>query len=315
MNTKPPFRITRRNAIALAAAATAYGGFGRSFAAAPAVLATRPIPRSGERLPVIGIGTSQVWDFDLADAPVHAERRAVLEKMLASGAKLIDTAPVYGRAEANVGALVTELNARDKFFIATKVGVSGGTRAEMLAEMRQSQQRLQTKRSDLLQYHSARTAETDLGLLRDWQKAGNTRYVGVTHWQDSSHEVLAEVLKRQKPDFVQVNYSLDARDAEENVLPVARDLGIAVLINVPFGRNRLFNAVNGKTVPAFAQEFGATTWAQFFLKFILANEAVTAINPGTDKPEYMADNITAGCGPAPTAAQRKQMLDYWATLG
>jgi aryl-alcohol dehydrogenase-like predicted oxidoreductase len=315
MNSKPLFRITRRDAILMAAATAFCGALGRPVAAATAPLATRAIPRTGERLPVIGIGTSQVWDFDLADSSVHAERRAVLETMIAGGAKLIDTAPVYGRAEANVGALVAELKARDKFFIATKVGVGGGTPAELLAEMRQSQQRLQTQRSDLLQYHSARTAETDLGLLRDWQRAGNTRYVGVTHWQDSSHEVLAEVLKRQKPDFVQVNYSLDARDAEENVLPVARDLGIAVLINVPFGRNRLFNAVKGKMVPAFAQEFGATTWAQFFLKFILANEAVTAINPGTDKPEYMADNITAGRGAAPTAAQRKQMLNYWATFG
>lgn len=315
MNSKPPSRVTRREALALAAATATCSALGRSFAATPAVLATRPIPRSGEQLPVIGIGTSQVWDFDLADAAVHAERRAVLEAMLASGAKLIDTAPVYGRAEANVGALVSELKARERFFIATKVGVSGGTTAELLAEMQQSQQRLQTQRSDLLQYHSARTAETDLGLLRDWQRAGNTRYVGVTHWQDSSHEVLAEVLKRQKPDFVQVNYSLDARDAEDNVLPVARELGIAVLINVPFGRNRLFNAVKGKTVPTFAAEFGATTWAQFFLKFILANAAVTAINPGTDKPEYMADNIAAGIGPAPTAKQRQQMLDYWAALG
>jgi aryl-alcohol dehydrogenase-like predicted oxidoreductase len=314
MNPKAPLMITRRDAIAMAAAAAACGRFAKTDAAAPSGLATRRIPRTGEPLPVIGIGTSQVWDFDLADAPVHAERRAVLETMLKGGAKLIDTAPVYGRAEANVGALVAELKARDRFFIATKVGVTPGTPAEMLAEMQQSQQRLQMQRFDLLQYHSARTAETDLGPLRDWQRAGKTRYVGVTHWQDSSHEVLAAVLKRQKPDFVQVNYSLDARDAEETVLPVAQELGIAVLINVPFGRNRLFNAVKGRTVPDFAQEFGATTWAQFFLKFILANDKVTAINPGTDKPEYMLDNIAAGCGPAPTAAQRKQMLDFWATL-
>ncbi|MEO7773240.1 MAG: aldo/keto reductase [Steroidobacteraceae bacterium] len=309
--------LTRREALVLAGgaalAAMLPGSWSEAVAAGASPLLMRSIPRTGEKLSVIGLGTSQVFDFDLADAAVHAERRAVLEKMLAGGATLIDTAPSYGSAEGNVGALLEEIKARDRFFIATKVGVKA-TAAETLAEMQQSQQRLRTQRSDLLQLHNVRSASTDLGALREWQKAGNTRYIGITHWQDSAHDLLVELMQKQKPDFVQVNYSLDARAAEDVVLPAARDLGIAVLTNVPFGRNRLFRAVRGKEVPAFAKDFGATSWAQVFLKFILANDAVTCVIPGTDKPQYMVENIAAGSGAVPMSAQRKQILDYWSSL-
>jgi aryl-alcohol dehydrogenase-like predicted oxidoreductase len=306
--------LSRRDAIAIGLAAASGGSMGGALAAAPAALLTRPVPRSGERLPVIGVGTSEAFEYDGGDAAEHAERRAVLEKMLAGGATLIDTAPSYGAAETNLGALLGALRGRDRFFIATKVGVKSSA-AATLAEMEQSLVRLKTQKVELLQLHNVRSADTDLAVLREWQQAGKTRYVGVTHFRDPSHDVLAEVLKRQKPDFVQVNYSLDERSAEERVLPAARDNGIAVIINVPFGRNRLFNAVRGKPLPAFARELGATTWAQVFLKFILANEAVTCIIPGTADAAHMADNIAAGMGSAPTAAQRKQILDYWSTLG
>lgn len=314
MKPRPQSGITRREAIASGlAAASGCAHFGALAAAPAAALQTRLIPATGERLPVIGVGTSQVFEYPTSDAAVHAERRAVLEAMLAGGASLIDTAPSYGNAEANVGALLAQLRARNRFFIATKVGVKDSA-AESRAEMQQSLQRLQVEKIDLLQLHNVRTADTDLAVLREWQKAGRTRYVGVTHWRDTSHDVLAEVLKRQKPDFVQINYSLDARAAEDRVLPTARDNGIAVLINVPFGRNRLFNAVRGKPVPEFAKEFGAASWAQVFLKFILANEAVTCVIPGTDKPEYMKDNVAAGTGATLTAAQRRQILDHWASI-
>jgi aryl-alcohol dehydrogenase-like predicted oxidoreductase len=310
MTNESGLHITRRAALALAAASAAAFG---AIAAAPPALMTRAIPKSGERLPVIGTGTSLVFEFDLNDAGVHAERRAVLEKMLAGGARVIDTAPSYGSAEANVGALLAELKARDKFFVATKVGVKGSA-AETLAEMQQSQRRLQTEKFDLLELHNVRSGDTDLGVLREWQKAGKARYIGITTSNEASHDVLLDVMKKQKPEFIQLNYSLDARGAEERVLPAARDSGVAVFINLPFGRNRLFRAVRGKPLPDFAKELEATSWAQLFLKFILANEAVTCVIPGTDKPEYMVDNIAAGSGTALSTAQRKQILDHWATI-
>jgi aryl-alcohol dehydrogenase-like predicted oxidoreductase len=306
-------QITRRAALALAlASAAGSAAFGASPAAPPALM-TRAIPKSGEKLPVIGTGTSLVFEFERDDAGVHAERRAVLEKMLAGGARVIDTAPSYGNAEANVGALLAELKSRDRFFVATKVGVKGSA-AETLAEMQQSQHRLQTEKFDLLELHNVRSGATDLGVLREWQKAGKTRYIGITTSNEAAHDVLLEVMKKQKPEFIQVNYSLDARGAEDRLLPAAHDSGVAVFINLPFGRNRLFRAVRGKALPGFAQELGASSWAQLFLKFILANPAVTCVIPGTDKPEYMVDNIAAGSGPALTASQRKQILDYWASV-
>ncbi len=281
-------------------------------AAAPRVLETRAIPSSGEKLPVIGIGTSEV--FNIGSDPVErGQRRQVLDAMITGGAKVIDTAPSYARAEAVVGELIDERKLREKFFIATKVGVKDIPSQQ--AELTQSLATLRTAQVDLLQLHNVRGAGTSLAFLRDFKQAGKTRYIGITHWQDYSHDTLVEVIKREKPDFLQINYSLDARAAENKLLPTARDNGVAVMINVPFGRNRLFNAVRGKTVPAFAKEFGASTWAQLFLKFILANDAVTCVIPGTDKPEYMVDNIIAGSGPAPTPAQRKRILDYWESLG
>jgi aryl-alcohol dehydrogenase-like predicted oxidoreductase len=274
-------------------------------------LATRPIPRTGEALPVIGIGTSQVFDIG-SDPAERAPRRQVLDAMIAGGATIIDTAPSYARAEAVVGELLAERQLRPKFFVATKVGVKDP--AAQQAELAKSLVVLKTPRVDLMQLHNVRDANQGLAFLREFQQAGKTRYVGVTHWMDSSHDLLTTVVTREKPDFLQINYSLDARHAEERLLPAAKDAGVAVLVNVPFGRNRLFNAVRGRELPGFAKELGATSWAQLFLKFILANDAVTAIIPGTDKPEYLVDNIAAGSGPAPTAAQRRQILDYWASI-
>ncbi|MEP7311649.1 MAG: aldo/keto reductase [Pseudomonadota bacterium] len=274
-------------------------------------LDSRAIPRTGELLPVIGIGTSEVFNIG-SDPADRLPRRHVLDAMVAGGAKVIDTAPSYARAEAVVGELIDERKLRDRFFIATKVGVMDAESQQ--AELLRSLGVLRTPHVDLIQLHNVRGADTSLAFLREFQQAGKTRYVGITHWQDYSHDTLIEVIRKEKPDFLQINYSLDARAAEARLLPTARDNGVAVLINVPFGRNRLFNTVRGEQVPAFAKEFGATTWAQLFLKFILANDAVTCVIPGTDKPEYMVDNIAAGSGPVPTAVQRQQILEYWGRL-
>lgn len=303
--------MNRRDAL-LGVGAAALLAPGLASAAAPSGLQTRLIPRSGEALPIVGIGTSEVFDVG-TDAAERAPRRAVLDGMLAGGAKVIDTAPSYARAEGVVGDLLNERALHGRFFIATKVAVKPA--AAQLAEMQASLARLHTSRVDLMQLHNVRGVfDTDLSALRDFQAAGHARYVGITHWRDFAHDNLAQILRRERPDFLQVNYSLDARGAEAHLLPTAKEHGVAVLVNVPFGRNRLFDAVRGRPLPPFAAELGVSSWAQLFLKFVLANDAVTCVIPGTDRPEYLRDNLAAGAGSAWTQAQRRQVLDYWTTV-
>jgi aryl-alcohol dehydrogenase-like predicted oxidoreductase len=285
-----------------------------AHAAATPVL-TRPIPRTGERLPVIGLGTAIV--FDIADdAAKRTERRAVIQTMIEGGARLIDTAPSYGAAESVVGDLVSDLKVRDRLFLATKVRAAG--RDASIAEFQQSLRRLRTDKLDLMQLHnvgaSAGETAAQIALLREWKERGTFRYVGVTHFIGSANERLIEAMQREKPDFVQVNYSMAERSAEQRLLAVAAETGTAVLVNLPFGRGKLFNAVRGRQVPDWAAEFDATTWGQFFLKYILAHEAVTCVIPGTDKPEYMLDNLDAGRGRLPDAAMRRRMIGFWEAL-
>lgn len=279
--------------------------------AAPSPLLERPIPRSGGRLPVVGLGTAIVFDIG-ADAAARAERRAVIQTMIDGGARLIDTAPSYGTAEVVVGDLLAAMGAREKIFLATKVRV--GSREDNIAEMQRSLKRLRTDKVDLMQLHNVSDPKTDLRALREWREKGYTRYIGITHSQPGTQDRLAEVIRREKPEFVQINYSLAERGAEERLLPLARDTGTAVLINLPFGRGRLFSAVRGKSLPEWAGEFDAGSWGQFFLKYLLANEAVTCVIPGTDKPEYMVDNLNAGRGRLPDAAMRRKMVDFWESL-
>jgi aryl-alcohol dehydrogenase-like predicted oxidoreductase len=314
---KPAPRLfTRREALAVTAgvaAALAIMPAGAATAAARPVL-TRPIPRTGERLTVIGLGTAIVFDIG-DDAAPRAERRAVIDTLLQGGGRLIDTAPSYGAAESVVGDLLADLKAREKAFVATKVRVAGRERA--IAEMQQSQRRLRTERIDLMQIHNVGFVDRggvaeQLALLREWKARGVFRYIGVTHSQSQAraNDRLIEILRTEKLDFIQVNYSMAERSVEERLLPAAADTGTAVLVNLPFARARLFRAVRGRPVPAWAAEFDATTWGQFFLKYILASEAVNCVIPGTDKPEYMVDNLSAGRGRLPDAAMRRRMTGH-----
>jgi aryl-alcohol dehydrogenase-like predicted oxidoreductase len=290
-----------------------------AFAAATPVL-TRPIPRTGERLPVVGLGTAIVFDIG-DDAGQRAERRAVIQTMLEGGGRLIDTAPSYGRAEAVLGDLLEAMRARDKIFLATKVRATD-SREACLAEMRESVKRLRTIKLDLLQIHNVgfrgrgETA-TQLALLREWKAEGVCRYIGVTHSQNqaAANDRLVDLMRTEKLDFVQVNYSMAERSVEQRLLAVAAESGTAVLINLPFGRGRLFSAVRGKPVPEWAAEFDARSWGQFFLKYLLSHEAVTCVIPGTDKPEYMVDNLNAGRGRLPDAAMQRKMVQFWESLG
>lgn len=273
-------------------------------------LLQRQIPSSGELLPVIGLGTSRTHDVALSEAAL-APLREVLRTLVNGGASLIDTAPSYGRAEAVCGALAAEDGMRRKLFLATKVSSTGRSAGER--QLAASFAALKTDTLDLVQVHNLQDTATQLGLLRELKQQGQVRYIGITHYLDSAHERLLEVLRREPVDFVQFNYSIGERNAERELLPYCADKGIATLINRPFQRAALFDRVRGQALPDWAAvELDASSWAQLMLKFILAHPAVTAVIPATSNPRYMADNLLAGQGRLPDAAQRKRIAELFA---
>jgi aryl-alcohol dehydrogenase-like predicted oxidoreductase len=304
--------LSRRSVLAAGAAAAALP----AAAQAPGgPVRTKPIPVSREPLPVVGIGTAIIFDYQ-NDPVKTAERTAVLQTLTApGGGKLIDTASGYGMAEARLGELIESLKIRDKVFLATKFESRRTDRAAQIASMQESQRRLRTQSFDLMQAWNVSDANYDLALVREWKAQGICRYTGITTSFDGAYGALEAVLKREKPDFFQVNYSLADRDAEARLIPAAADAGCAILTNLPFGRNSMFTKVAGKPLPDFAKDFDATSWAQFFLKFLISHPAITAVIPGTDKQQYMVDNLGAGRGRLPDAAMRKRMVDYWTSLG
>lgn len=306
-----PPGFTRR-AFLRAGLATGAGALPLTSAFAAEPLLTRPIPKTGESLACVGIGTAIVFDIG-ADEAKRVERAAVIRTLLEGGARLIDTAPSYGSAEDVVGDLLAALQVRDKVFLATKVRVTD--RDATFTEMRRSLSRLRTDKVDLIQLHNPRDPNTDLRALREWREQGHARYIGITNSNVSTYDALAEIVKREKPDFLQVSYSLAERSAEERLLSVAADTGTGVLTALPFGRGQLFRAVRGKPLPDWAAEIGATSWAQVFLKYLLSNPAVNGVIPGTDRAEYMADNLNAGRGRLPDAALRRRMVAFWESLG
>ena len=306
----PP--ISRRDMIATGAAALAAAGAGPAFAQAAGAVRTKPIPVSKEALPVIGIGTAVIFDYE-NDPVKQAERAEVLKVLTAGGGSLIDTAPAYGKAEDRLGELMASTGLRSKIFLATKVAARSD-RAGQIAQMEQSKVRLKSPTFDLMQAWNVTDANYDLGLIKEWKAQKVCRYTGITSSFDAAYDALEQVIRREKPDFFQINYSLADRDAEARLLPAAMDSGAAVLTNGPFGRNSMFAKVAGKPLPDFAKEFDAATWPQYFLKFLLSHPAVTAVIPGTDKPQYMTDNLAAGRGRLPDAALRQRMIAHWATL-
>lgn len=305
MHTRRQF--LQRSALLAAVAAMAPLLATPSRAAEP--LLARRIPASGEELPAIGLGTSRVFDVELDDAAL-APLLEVLRTLVAGGASLVDTAPSYGRAEQVTGELARRLGVRDRLFLASKVSSSG--REAGRRQIEASFRALQTERIDLMQVHNLQDTATQLALLRELKAQGRLRYIGVTHYRDSAHDDLLAVLRKEKVDFVQFNYSVGERNAEKRLLPFCADHGIATLINRPFMRGALFARVKGQPLPALAQELGASSWAQLLLKYILAEPAVTAVIPATDKPRYMADNLLAGQGRLPDAQQRARIVELFA---
>lgn len=265
----------------------------------------RTIPSSGEQLPAIGLGTWQVFDVG-TDKASRAPLSEVLETLWNAGGSVVDSSPMYGRAEGVAGDLIAAANARDKTFIATKVWTRG--RVDGIAQMERSMQLMKTgKTIDLMQVHNLVDYKTHLDTLRGWKADGRVRYIGVTHYTPSAFDDLAAVLRSEKLDFVQLNYAVDDRAAEKVLLPLAADKGIAVLVNRPFGGGGALRRLKGKPLPDFAAQIGATSWAQLLLKFILAHPAVTCAIPGTSKPSHMADNVKAAMGSLPDAALRERI--------
>lgn len=269
-------------------------------------LNTRSIPATGEKIPVIGMGTS--GSFEVGESAGERDPlREVLRRFFAAGASLIDTAPTYGTAEDVLGALLAEQKLRPKAWIATKLsGVNG--REAGLAQFNDTLRRLKTDKVELLQVHNLGDLKTQLALARELKSEGKVRYVGVTHYLERAQDELAAVVQAEKPDFLQINYSVVTRGAEQRVLPLARDLGVAVLINRAFEDGKLFAQVKDKPLPAWAAEAGIASWAQAFLKFALSHPAVTVVIPATGKPDRQSDNLGAGVGPDLTEAQRQSLI-------
>ena len=272
---------------------------------------TRQIPSTSEEIPAIGLGTWQVFDAG-SDAAARAPLREVIAAFARAGGKVIDSSPMYGSAESVAGDLVAGLGLRERLFIATKVWTRG--RAEGIAEMERSFQRLRVTTMDLLQIHNLLDVEVHTKTLNDMKAKGRIRYTGITHYTSSAYAEVEKWLKKEKYDFLQINYSLAERESGKRILELCKDRNIAVIANRPFAEGAMFRRVRGKPLPPWAAEIGVASWAQYFLKWIVAHPAVTCAIPGTGKPEHIADNVAAGFGRLPDEKMRKQMAEYYDSL-
>jgi diketogulonate reductase-like aldo/keto reductase len=304
----PRTRLSRRTWLKLAAALT-LGGTMPAARAADRI--QRPIPKSGEAIPAVGLGTWQAFDV-AGDAPETAQARAALKALVELGGRVIDSSPMYGSAETVTGQLADELVVKSKLFVATKVWTSG--KQAGIRQMEDSMKKLRVERLDLMQVHNLVDAETHLATLREWRKAGRVRYLGVTHYHAGAHGDLEKTIRPGDLDFVQVNYSLAEPEAERRLLPAATASRTAVIVNRPFAEGAMFGRVKGKSLPDWAKEIGCESWAQFFLKWILSHPAVTCVIPGTRNAKHVADNLGAASGALPDEAMRRKMAAYFASL-
>lgn len=274
-------------------------------------LLQRAIPSSGEMLPVIGLGTWQAFDV----GPTPAERQP-LEEVLALfvklGGRVVDSSPMYGRAEQVIGDIAAKLDLHRSLFLATKVWTTG--KEQGIASMEKSLAKLQTKKIGLMQVHNLVDARTHLATLRDWKQKGRFRYFGITHYVSSGYGEVAKLLRTEKLDFVQINYSVLEREAEKEILPLAQERGVAVIVNRPFGGGDLFARVRQKPLPEWATDFDCHSWAQFLLKWIVAHPAVTCAIPATSKARHLEDNMQGGVGRLPDAKLRQRMIDAVSAL-
>lgn len=308
-------RIDRRTLLQLSfAAALAAGGALPVSAQSSSALLRKIIPSSGEKIPLIGVGTN---NYSPTTPEERAARRAVLERFTAAGLSVIDTAPAYRESERVLGELLADIGNRPKAFIATKVTAQGGTREEGFAMMEESMRRLRTDFIELMQVHNLVGTEVLLPLLREWVAAKKIRYIGITTSRDDQYPEMLRLMRAQKLDFIQVDYSLGNRGAADEILPLAADRGLAVLINLPFGGRRgggMFARVAGQALPDWAAEIDARSWGQVFLKYVVSHPAVTCAIPGMTKVSNLEDNLGAAQGRLPDAALRKRMEAFWDAL-
>ena len=314
----PSRRHLLSTALASAAGLTLMARHAVSFAAANNAnaaststepLSTRAIASTGEKIPTIGMGTSGSFEVGTS-ASERDPLREVLKRFFAGGGRLIDTAPSYGSAEDVLGEMLSESQLTPKLFLATKLSSIG--RQAGLEQFKQSLARLKMEKVDLLQVHNLRDWKTQFALIKELKAQGKVRYTGITHYVESAHDEIADVMQAVKPDFVQINYSVVSRNAEKRVFPMARELGIAVLANRTFEDGDLFSQVGDKPLPQWAAQAGLTSWAQAFLKFALSHPAVTVVIPATSKPERQSDNLKAGAGPSLTKEQRRELIAQFA---
>jgi diketogulonate reductase-like aldo/keto reductase len=270
----------------------------------------RPIPSSGEKLPVIGLGTYNVFDVE-SSAEAIVTRKNIVDMLAGEGGSVIDSSPMYNRAEKVVGDIIAAGDIRHALFLATKVWTNGKDAG--IAQMQRSADLMQTDIIDLMQVHNLRDTDIHMTTIRDWQEQGRIRYSGLTHYRADALDSLEAAMKKHQPDFIQINYSLGERAADKRLLPLAANLGVAVLINRPYQGGALFGAVSGQAVPDWAKHFAAS-WGQFFLKFIVSHPAVTCAIPATSKAHHMQDNLEAGFGELPDQPTRQRMVEFVAAL-
>jgi diketogulonate reductase-like aldo/keto reductase len=270
-------------------------------------LLKRQIPSSGEKLPVIGLGTWKTFDVGESESD-RSLLKVVLQELFEGGASVIDSSPMYGRSEKVVGDLSSELRLNDKLFLATKVWTSG--KEDGIRQMNASLSLLKRRQLGLMQIHNLVDWEVHLRTLRQWKEEGKIRYIGITHYTAGALPAMEKIMRDHPIDFIQLNYSIESRDPEKRVLPLAQDQGIAVLVNQPFEEGVLFQRVKGKSLPSWTSEFDCNSWAQFFLKFIITNPAVTCVIPGTSKPHHLIDNLKGGTGELPDNTMLQKMITF-----
>jgi diketogulonate reductase-like aldo/keto reductase len=303
--------ITRREVLSLLMAAAGTVALGNQANAEKPRMRTRVIPSTREPIPVIGLGTYNTFDIGSAESE-RAPIREVLKLFVEHGGRVVDSSPMYGKAESVAGELAAELGVREKLFLATKVWTSG--ESDGVRQMEESLQLLKTPKIDLMQVHNLLDWRTHLKTLRGWKEQGRVRYIGVTHYTASAYNELEAVMKSEPIDFVQINYSIAERDAEARILPLAQARGIGVLVNRPFAQANLFDRVRGKSLPAWVAEFDCQSWAQFFLKYVVGHPAVTCAIPATSKPAHLIDNMQAGYGRQPGPEARVKMAKLFQRL-
>ena len=302
--------LTRRKMLQISAGLLVCPG-SALFAASALPLIQRSIPSTGERIPVIGMGSSRTFDVD-SQSESEARLRDVMQAFFKSRGSVIDSSPMYGEAESRIGDVLRSMQPAPKVFAATKVWTQG--REQGIAQMQRSAERMHVERFDLIAVHNLNDWKTQLKTLKAWKAEGKVRYIGITTSHGRYHHDLADIMRQQPLDFVQFSYNINNLDAEKVLLPLAQDRGIATMINRPYQRGQLFRASRGKPLPALAQDIGCRSWGQFYLKFILAHPAVSCIIPATSKTKHMIDNMGANFGPVPDQQQRREMLSLFGAL-